>query len=171
MGARWLWGAAAAAAMGCTQGSSSSSSAAPAASSHEESLGRVMVDVGRRFEIAGRAAAANRWELAAFEAGELGETFEEDVPAAELPKEGRTAHIPAMAKAFAQTSVPELSRAAAAKDRAAFATAYARAAAQCNGCHEASEKPFIHVATEPGKSVPDLDPLPAPPGSAPSPSR
>jgi hypothetical protein len=35
-----------------------------------------MVQVARRFEVAGRAAAANRFELATFEAGELGELFE-----------------------------------------------------------------------------------------------
>ena len=59
-----------------------------------------MVQVGRRFELAGRAAVANRFELAAFEAGELGELFENDVPRASLPKEGPTTQIPAMAKAF-----------------------------------------------------------------------
>jgi hypothetical protein len=159
---RFVWLLALGAALGCTQGSSPPSGAAPAASARKESLGRVMVDVGRRFEIAGRAAAANRWELAKFEADELRETFDDDVPEAELPKEGRTAHIPAMAKAFAQTNAPELSRAAASRDRAAFAAAFARAAAQCNGCHEASEKPFVHVPAEMGKPVPDLDPVPAP---------
>src|SRR5208282_2906106 len=65
-----------------------------------ESLGSVMVQVARRFEITGRAANANRFELAEFEAGEIGELFETDVPNAELPKEGPTAQIPAMAKAF-----------------------------------------------------------------------
>src|SRR5579863_10292788 len=65
-----------------------------------ESLGNVMAEVARRFELAGRAANANRFELAEFEAGEIAELFETDVPNAELPKEGPTAHIPAMAKSF-----------------------------------------------------------------------
>jgi len=43
-------------------------------------LGEVMMQIGKRFEVAGRAAAANRFELAAFEVGELGELFESDVP-------------------------------------------------------------------------------------------
>ena len=120
-----------------------------------------MTEVGRRFEVAGRAAAANRFELAEFEAGELGEVFENDVPSAELPKEGPTAHIPALAHAFLQTNVPELQHAAAAKDAVAFKAAFQRAAAACNGCHVTSAKPFLEVPSLPGKEVPDLSPLPA----------
>jgi cytochrome c553 len=124
-------------------------------------LGEVMVTVGRRFETAGRAAVANRWELAAFEAGELGELFEEDVPHASLPKEGPTAQIAPMAKAFLASVPPDLAKAAASKDRAAFAAAFERAAGQCNACHTAADKGFIQVPTVPGQLVPVLDPLPA----------
>src|SRR5690349_21860362 len=73
------------------KGSASESPQAPG-------LGEVMSRVGHRFEMAGRAAAANRFELAGFEAGELQELFETDVPRASLPKEGSTSQIPAMAK-------------------------------------------------------------------------
>jgi len=124
-------------------------------------LGEVMVTVGRRFETAGRAAVANRWELAVFEAGELGELFEEDVPHASPPKEGPTAQLAPMAKAFLASAPPDLAKAAASKDRAAFAAAFERAAAQCNACHAAAEKAFIQVPTVPGQAVPVLDPLPA----------
>jgi hypothetical protein len=124
-------------------------------------LGEVMVTVGRRFEMAGRAAVANRWELAAFEAGELGELFEGDVPHASLPKEGPTAQIPGMAKAFLASAPPDLAKAAASKDRASFTAAFERAAVQCNACHVAAEKGFIQVPTVPGQSVPVVDPLPA----------
>ncbi|MGH7298280.1 MAG: hypothetical protein ACRELB_25295, partial [Polyangiaceae bacterium] len=127
-----------------------------------QSLGNVMAEVARRFELAGRAANANRFELAEFEAGELEELFESDVPNASPPKEGPTAHIPAMAKVFLETNAPELKKAAAAKDHAAFALAFQHAAAQCNACHRASDKAFVQVPSEPGKPVPDLDPLPAP---------
>ena len=128
-------------------------------------LGDIMVQVARRFEIAGRAATANRFELAEFEVGEIAELFENDVPGAELPKEGPTAHIPAMAKAFLQTEPPALEKAAQAKDEKAFADAFAHAAATCNGCHKASDKGFIEVPSAPGRPVPDLDPLPAPPAA------
>jgi hypothetical protein len=128
-------------------------------------LGEVMVQVGRRFEVAGRAAAANRFELAAFEAGELGELFENDVPRASLPKEGPTAQIPAMAKAFLESIPPELTRAAASKDRTAFAAAFQHAASMCNACHVSAAKGFIQVPSIPGQSVPVLDPLSPPIGS------
>jgi hypothetical protein len=124
------------------------------------SLGNVMVEVGRRFETAGRAAVANRFELAEFEAGELEELFEGDVPAAAPPKEGPTAHIPAMAKAFLGAHPPALKKAAQARDAKAFAEAFARAAAACNDCHRASTKAFIQVPAVPGKAVPDVDPVP-----------
>jgi hypothetical protein len=150
----------------CTQGAASSSGGAPptAASTTTAptaSLGNVMVQVARRFEIAGRAANANRFDLAEFEAGEIEELFETDVPGAELPKEGPTAHIPAMAKAFREVNAPDLKKAAAAKDRSMFALAFQRTAAACNACHQASAKGFIQVPAEPGKTVPDLDPLPS----------
>jgi cytochrome c553 len=128
-----------------------------------------MVEVGRRFEVAGRAASANRFELAEFEASELAELFESDVPRAQLPKEGPTAHIAPMAKAFLETSAPELKKAAASKDRAAFADAFRHTASACNACHAAASKAFIQVPSEPGKAVPELDPLqplPAPSGAA-----
>jgi hypothetical protein len=134
----------------------------PAASARRESLGNVMVQVARRFEIAGRAASANRFELAEFEAGEIEELFEDDVPNAELPKEGPTAQIPSLAKAFLEANALELKKAAAAKDRARFAAAFQGAASACNACHQASAKGFIQVPGEPGKAVPDLDPLPVP---------
>jgi hypothetical protein len=137
----------------------------PAASSSaggsKPRLGNVMVEVARRFEIAGRAANANRFELAEFEVGEIGELFEDDVPNAELPKEGPTAHIPTVAKGFLEANVPELKKAAAAKDHDAFAAAFQRAASICNACHQAAAKGFIQVPSEPGKAVPDVGPLPA----------
>lgn len=123
-------------------------------------LGEVMSEIGRRFEIAGRAALAGRLELAEFEVGELEELFENDVPRAALPKEGPTAHVPAMAQAFLKGPVPELRQAAAKKDRAAFADAFRNAAAMCNACHQASAKGFIEVPSVPGKIVPSLDPAP-----------
>jgi cytochrome c553 len=126
------------------------------------SLGEVMVQVGRRFEVAGRAAAAGRFELANFEIGELEELFQNDVPRASFPKEGPTAHIRSVADAFLRSAPPELKKAAAASDPAAFAQAFQRAAAMCNACHQASAKAFIQVPFVPGRSVPELDPLPSP---------
>jgi hypothetical protein len=121
--------------------------------------GAVMSEVGRRFELAGRAAQAGRFALADFEVGELQELFEEDLPRAELPQEGPSASLPAMAAAFLQTQAPALKRAAAAKNLAAFAQAFATAATACNGCHQASGHGFIEIPGQPGRSVPELGPM------------
>jgi hypothetical protein len=150
----------AALAAGCSRANPPTPGGADDHAAPRASLGNVMVEVGRRFETAGRAAVANRFELAEFEAGELEELFEDDVPAAALPKEGPTAHIPAMAKAFLEAHPPELKKAAQARDAKAFAAAFARAAAACNDCHKASAKAFIQVPAVPGKAVPDVDPVP-----------
>ena len=144
-------------------GPSASGSASPAASEEEAEapeLGSVMAQVGRRFELAGRAMVANRFELAEFEVGELGELFENDVPRAKLPKEGPTGQIRPMAKAFLDSVPPALTKAAGSKDKAKFATAFAGAAAQCNTCHAAAAKGFIQVPTVPGKEVPVMDAVP-----------
>jgi hypothetical protein len=151
------------AASGAALASCSRAEPPPPAAVARESLGNVMVAVGRRFETAGRAGAAGRWELADFEASELEELFEDDVPAAAPPKEGPTAHLPAMAKAFTGAQPPALKKAAQAKDAKAFAAAFAQAAAACNDCHKASEKAFIVVPAVPGKAVPDVDPAPSAP--------
>jgi cytochrome c553 len=119
-----------------------------------------MEQIGRRFELAGRAAVASRFELADFEVGELKELFENDLPRAALPKEGPTGHIPAMAQAFLRQAPGELKQGAAKKDRVAFGVAFQRAAALCNGCHQASAKAFIEVPSVPGSRVPALDPIP-----------
>ena len=131
-----------------------------------------MSEVGRRFELAGRAAAAGRFELAEFEAGELGELFDEDLPGAELPKEGPTAALPAQADAFAKTAPADLAKAAKAKDPRAFADAFARAAALCNACHQSAEKAFLQVPTVPGQAVPVIEPVtpPSATGAAPPPA-
>jgi len=136
-----------------------------AASATVPGLGEVMSQVGHRFELAGRAAKANRFEMAAFEVGELEELFETDVPRAALPKEGPTAQIPSMAKAFLEAVPPDLSRAAASRDPAVFGAAFERAAAMCNACHQASARAFIQVPAILGHAVPDLDPLPVSPTS------
>lgn len=151
----------------CLVGPLASCSKGGAGGGEARGLGDVMVDVGRRFEVAGRAAAANRYELAAYEADELGEIFENDVPRASLPKEGHTAQIPALSKQFLASAQPALLKAAQARDPVAFASAYADAAGQCNACHQSADKGFIQVPTTPGMAVPVLAPVPyAPPAAA-----
>jgi DNA-binding beta-propeller fold protein YncE len=151
----------------CSQPSGAPTTAeAPAAKPKGPGLGELMVGIGRRFELCGRASLAHRYDLAEFEANEILETFEDDVPGAELPKEGPTSQIPAMAEAFRKTNLPELKRAAKMPDPVAFERAFAATAAACNSCHLAAAKGFIEVPTHPGKAVPVIDQLGGPPAEA-----
>jgi hypothetical protein len=121
--------------------------------------GALMSEVGSRFERMGRAARAQRLELAVFELEEIEEVFKEDLPRAEPPRESAGVNLTGVAQAFAETDLPELKAALQTKDRAAFKAAYGRAAETCNGCHRTSGHAFIQIPTEPGEPVPRLDPI------------
>ena len=121
-------------------------------------FGDLMTQVGRRFELLGRAANARRWELASFELGELRETFN-DVPNAVMPSDVK-ADLPQLARGFVPAIESTLEAAFAKRDPAGVATAFASAAQACNGCHQAAGKPFIEIPLKPGETVPRLDPLP-----------
>lgn len=118
-----------------------------------------MADVGRRFELLGRAAAAGRLELADYELGEMGEQFVEALPLAALPREGHPEVLPALGTAFLQTAVPDLREALASHDLARVNAAFERTAQACNGCHLASGHGFIEVPTVPGRGVPVTEPV------------
>ncbi|MGE0712584.1 MAG: hypothetical protein AB7N76_33290 [Planctomycetota bacterium] len=120
-----------------------------------------MAGVARRFELLGRAGAAGRFEFAEYQLGELEEVFAGPLLAAERPKEGHPEVLPAMQYSFVEQVVPELRRGIASLDSGVFSAAFARAAARCNGCHEASGHGFIRVPSAPGRAIPDLDPAPA----------
>jgi hypothetical protein len=120
--------------------------------------GDAMTEVGRRFERIGHAAATGRWELADYDAGELEEVFEKDLPRAERPEDVPVDPAP-LAAAFAATVLPDLQRAIAARDSAAFAAVYAGAAGECNACHQRVAKDFIEIPTVIGAPVPYLPPV------------
>jgi len=120
--------------------------------------GALMAEVGRRFELLGRAAAARRWDLASFELEELGEVFE-DLPRAKLPQHANV-DLRGLEQAFTKANVAELDAALRARDLTGLATAFARAAGACNGCHQATGHAFVEIPAEPGAGVPKLDPIP-----------
>jgi hypothetical protein len=125
-------------------------------------FGDIMSEVGRRFERAGRAVAAARWDLADYDIGEIDEVFTQDIPTAIMPPDVHLDLRPTI-QAFASTVPGELRKAIGARDRAAFEQAFARAAAQCNGCHQAAGRAFIEVPSTLGVSVPKLDAVAAAP--------
>lgn len=121
--------------------------------------GSVMAEVGRRYELLGKALAAGRTELARYELGELEEAFTEALPHASPPKEGTPSVLPALETSFARDQLPTLARALSADGGVDAAPAFARAAAACNECHQASGHNFIEVPAVPGQGVPELSPV------------
>lgn len=128
----------------------------PAAAAPTPRYGALMVEIGHRFELIGRAAKAKRFELAAFELHEMEEAFE-DLARANPPKASRDVPLGGMAEAF-MTTHPEALRSALAKgDMAASRDAFQAAATSCNACHQASRHGFVEIPGEMGASVPRLD--------------
>jgi hypothetical protein len=117
--------------------------------------GDAMAEVGRRFERAGHAVAAGRWELAGYDLGEMEEVFAADLPHAARPGDVPIDPAP-LAAAFVSTTLPALSRAVEARDRRAFDAAFADASRACNGCHQAAGKAFIEISAAVDAAVPDL---------------
>ena len=147
--------------VGCRPTPSKSDAADAGPAAPVQRYGDAMSELGRRFELVGRAAAAGRFELVRYELGEIDEIFDDDLPHAAPPRVGSNVNLAGVAQAFAETNLPELNRAAAAHDRAAFAAAFNRASAVCNGCHQATGHAFIEIPGELGATVPKLDPLPS----------
>jgi hypothetical protein len=141
----------------CTQPAPPVPPAPPAAP--KPGYGSVMADVGRRFELVGKAAAAGRFELARYELGEIGEDFTESLPRAAPPKEGTPSALPPLEAEFTKSHLPTLARALDADGGADVAPAFAKVAEACNECHRASGHGFVEVPTVPGQSVPDVSPL------------
>ena len=122
--------------------------------------GAAMAEVGRRFELLGRAAIAGRGELAKYQLGEVEEIFADTLVHADPPHEGHPAVLQPIRRTFLEANIPELRRALEARDRPTFDAAFARMATACNQCHQASGHGFIEVPTMPGATVPRLDPVP-----------
>ena len=117
-------------------------------------FGPLMLQIGHRLELSGRAARAGRWDYAAYEVEELVEVYEGPLLEAPAPDEIRARIVP-----FATESLPPLGTAARAHDLAAFQRAYTAVTTGCNACHAAAEVPFIVVPSEIGVEVPMISPV------------
>lgn len=104
----------------------------------------------------GLAGAARNWVYAAYELGELRETFE-DVGKL-VVKHGNLEIAPAIAATVAP-AMDEVEKAITAKDAAAFTTAYAGLTQACNACHRSADHPMIviKVPDVAGAAFPDQD--------------
>jgi hypothetical protein len=90
-------------------------------------LGTVMVEYGIRFNNLWWAAQAQNWDMVTYQILEMREIQE----VGEVTRPARAAAL----KAFEGSFLDPLDQAAAAKDLAAFTTAYDNAISGCNGCH------------------------------------
>jgi len=127
---------------------------------HGPHYGALMAEIGRRFELAGRAAEARRYALAAFEIEEMQEVFGEDLPRAAPPRQGDPKKLAVLTNELHEQQLVALAKAADDSDADAFAKTFALAAQTCNACHQATEHAFVEIPEQPGKEVPRLDPLP-----------
>lgn len=124
------------------------SSAAPTNAAPAPRYSEVMVEVGRRFQRAGRAGLRARWGQAFHDLEALQERLREDLPRAR-PPEGCRVDLGPVALAFAEAEVPRLSRAVAAKDPSKVRDAYAEVARACNRCHATAGVEFFTVSEDP----------------------
>ena len=102
----------------------------------------------------GLAGEAQNWDYAAYELGELRETFE-DVGKL-VPKHGALAIPPAIASTVTP-AMAALDAAIKAEDEAAFSKAYAELTASCNACHRSADHPMIVIQVPTGAAFPDQD--------------
>jgi hypothetical protein len=90
----------------------------------------------------GLAGAAGNWPYAAYELGELRETFD-DVGSL-VPKHGNLMTAPAIASTV-KPPMAAVDRAIKAKDAAVFKTAYSQLTDACNACHKSAGHPMIVI--------------------------
>jgi hypothetical protein len=119
-------------------------------------FGPLMLQIGHRLELSGRAARAGRWDYAAYEVEELVEIYEGPLLEAPAPPE-----IHDRIEPFAADVFPTLEATARAHDLAGFERAYTAVTTGCNACHAAAEVPFIVIPSEIGVEVPMITPVEA----------
>jgi hypothetical protein len=88
------------------------------------------------------AGSAGNWVLATYEADELSETFDDIVSYQGILKDKPVARL---VGTLIKPAMTKVDAAIAAKDRAAFNTAYTALTAACNACHTATQHGFIRI--------------------------
>ncbi len=123
----------------------------PVAAHGSRRVGDAMLEVGMRFEQAGHAMLADRWDFAGYEMEELQEIFEDDVLTSKWMKNPEVARL---AHQFTTRSIPALRAVVQGHDRPRSVAAVADAARACNDCHRAAGMAFIKISESLGASVP-----------------
>ncbi len=113
-------------------------------------LGDIMTGVQLDFAKLHFASEARNWDLALFEWAEIEAKL--NATAALRPEE-RGVGLSGIIDAFKQTQLVALKDAIDLKDRSLFREAYKESIRVCNGCHEATGRPFITI------TAPTLSPV------------
>lgn len=90
----------------------------------------------------GLAGAAQNWDYAAYELGELQEAF--DDIGKQIVKHGKLDIAPAIASTV-KPAMDEVDKAIKTKNAAAFTEAYAGLTDACNACHKSADHPMIVI--------------------------
>jgi len=98
------------------------------------------------------AGEAGNWKLAAYEASELGETFE-DVSTYAATWKG--VPVARWVKLLMRPTLRAVDAAIAAKDPAAFKAAYASLTGACNACHQKARHEFLQIEIPGANPYPD----------------
>lgn len=125
-------------------------------------IGHVMVEVGHRFESAGRAAEAENWGFATYQVQEILEMFQLDMRRALLPGDCDDAVADQMYENLLD-QLPVMHEAGENENAAGFREHFATASGYCNGCHAGCNVAFIRVPSAMGAEVPMIaTPAPEP---------
>ena len=120
------------------------SHATPAAKPEHRRGGELMIEVGTRYARLPHEIAAGRWELAAYDAHELRETFEDDL----LPHTwGDNPTMQQDAKQFLAGPLAQLEASVRTQD-AAWRTSFDATTKACNACHAAGHVAFVEIGDD-----------------------
>ena len=117
-----------------------------------------MMDVAYHFTNLWFAGTKNNWPLAQFYFNEARSHIQWTIRLNPVRKSSHgDVHLEEMFTAFDGTLLNDLKSKIAAKDQAAFKTAYKAALTGCNSCHMASEKPFLKITVPARQEVQIVD--------------
>jgi hypothetical protein len=107
--------------------------------------GDVMVEIERRFQLAGEAIARKDADTADYYLYALYRSFAEDLSRSHPPETRPRQALDTFAQTFIRTDFPELRQAVWDEDWPRARAAFERGAATCNACHEAANVKFLVV--------------------------
>jgi hypothetical protein len=100
------------------------------------------------------AGSSGYWKLAAYEADELGETFDDISNYQPVWKNRPVAQL---VKAMIEPALKKLDAAITGKNAANFKSAYATLTAACNSCHLATQHEFVQIRVPTANPFSDQD--------------